>query len=392
MSEEDKLSKELNIENIHNEYNNWKWLTEYKNYHLELVAYVDFFNLYNESEKYLENLEQFKEILNRKNFILSNSAKGNFVRSIQDKEVAKEVLIAFSNGIDSRVEGEIQAIMYKKGLKSEILEEKEKFTELLKLTNKEKNQFLKEILSLQGRLNEELRISQQKVLELDALCQSFSEESDKQKRAALDINDIKKNITNNLKIELEAGIENANRSYSESTKKLQEQLEKEKSDSKNRIEGFIEAYQHHMKLKAPVQYWKDNCEHHKKAAKGFGIASLILSLIIFLPIAYVAWEILATEEVIWGKVGVVAFTSSLAIWLIRVLVRMYLSHNHMQMNSQERVVMTQAYLALISEGGATSDEERNLVLQAIFRPISTGIVTDDAAPHNIIELINKNKK
>lgn len=147
-----------------------------------------------------------------------------------------------------------------------------------------------------------------------------------------------------------------------------------------------------MKLKAPVQYWKDNCEHHKKAAKNFGIASLILSLIIFLPIAYVAWEILATEEIIWGKVGVVAFTSSLAIWLIRVLVRMYLSHNHMQMNSQERVVMTQAYLALISEGGATSDEERNLVLQAIFRPISTGIVTDDAAPHNIIELISKNKK
>lgn len=386
------MTKELNIENIHNEYKNWKWLIDFKNDLKKLRAYDDFFNLYDESQKHVEDLERFKEITNRKSFIASGSAKGNFIRSIQDKEVAKEILIAFSNGIDSKVEGVIQAIMYKKGLKSEILEEKEKFTELLKLTNTEKNNFLREILSLQSKLNEELRISQQKVIELDALCQSFSEESDKQKRTALDINDIKKNLTNNLKIELETGIENANRSYNESIKNLQEQLEKEKSDSKQRIEGFIDAYQHHMKLKAPVQYWKDNCEHHKKAAKNFGIASLILSLIIFLPIAYVAWEILATEEIIWGKVGVVAFTSSLAIWLIRVLVRMYLSHNHMQMNSQERVVMTQAYLALISEGGATSDEERNLVLQAIFRPISTGIVTDDAAPHNIIELISKNKK
>ncbi|MGP6248250.1 DUF6161 domain-containing protein, partial [Aeromonas salmonicida subsp. salmonicida] len=115
------------------------------------------------------------------------------------------------------------------------------------------------------------------------------------------------------------------------------------------------------------------------------------SHIIFLPIAYVAWEILAKEQVVWGKVGVAAFTTSLAIWLIRILVRMYLSHNHMQMNSQERVVMTQAYLALISEGGSSSEEERNLVLQAIFRPVSTGIITDDASPHSIIELINKHR-
>ncbi|WP_249929796.1 MULTISPECIES: DUF6161 domain-containing protein [Vibrio] len=114
-----------------------------------------------------------------------------------------------------------------------------------------------------------------------------------------------------------------------------------------------------MKLKAPVKYWTENCDHHKESAKKFGIASVLLSLLIFLPIAYVAWEILASEQVVWGKVGVVAFTTSLAIWLIRVLVRMYLSHNHMQMNSRERVVMTQAYLALISEGGASSSEERN---------------------------------
>lgn len=118
------MTKELNIENIHNEYKNWKWLIDFKNDLKKLRAYDDFFNLYDESQKHVEDLERFKEITNRKSFIASGSAKGNFIRSIQDKEVAKEILIAFSNGIDSKVEGVIQAIMYKKGLKSEILEEK----------------------------------------------------------------------------------------------------------------------------------------------------------------------------------------------------------------------------------------------------------------------------
>lgn len=40
-------------------------------------------------------------------------------------------------------------------------------------------------------------------------------------------------------------------------------------------------------------------------------------------------------------------------------------------------------------GGASSPEEKQLVLQAIFRPTSTGIITDDAAPPNVIELISK---
>ncbi|WP_376886754.1 DUF6161 domain-containing protein, partial [Aeromonas salmonicida] len=102
---------------------------------------------------------------------------------------------------------------------------------------------------------------------------------------------------------LESKIGHATKSYDESIKDLHQQLDNEKNISKQKFEGFIDAYKNQMKLKATVQYWTDNVEHHKKSAKKFGIASIVLSLIIFLPIAYVAWEILAKEQVVWGKVG-----------------------------------------------------------------------------------------
>lgn len=396
------MDNTVDIQSIIREYNNWKWLLNFSEATKKLKSFDAFFVHYHEISAVTtdfsrvdktneDNINTFKEIFIKNDFVLSTSAKGRFVRTLQDKEVAIECLIAFSNGIDKKTEGLIQALLYKKGLKTEVLSEKTKFNELLNSTRADSKKFITEFNKTKSELTEELHSSQQAVIELKSACRSLITESERQKKAVIDIEEIKNNLNGTLKLELESKIGHATKSYDESIKDLHQQLDNEKNISKQKFEGFIDAYKNQMKLKAPVQYWTDNVEHHKKSAKKFGIASIVLSLIIFLPIAYVAWEILAKEQVVWGKVGVAAFTTSLAIWLIRILVRMYLSHNHMQMNSQERVVMTQAYLALISEGGASSEEERNLVLQAIFRPVSTGIITDDASPHSIIELINKHR-
>ncbi|WP_116870533.1 DUF6161 domain-containing protein [Vibrio splendidus] len=387
------------FEIVSQEYKVWNWLLSHEKELGYLKAYSAFFRFYdeigveNEEQEFSSSLdpeyiELAWDVTNRKEFVSYTSQKGAFIRSLHDKEVALYTLIAFSEGIDKKTEGAIQALFYKKGLKAE----KAKYEELLNNFRTEGTKIADEFLILNEQLSDELRKGQHAVIELQSECKILDKESKKQKQAVLDIEEIKKRLESNLKIELENKLKHANESYDESVDNLNERFIEEQEATKKRFESFREAYETQMKLKAPVKYWTENCDHHKESAKKFGIASVLLSLLIFLPIAYVAWEILASEQVVWGKVGVVAFTTSLAIWLIRVLVRMYLSHNHMQMNSRERVVMTQAYLALISEGGASSSEERNLVLQAIFRPVSTGIITDDAAPNNIIELINKARK
>ncbi|MGY3947783.1 hypothetical protein BJP24_07730 [Aeromonas allosaccharophila] len=388
---------------INKEFLNWKWLLSYPNILENLNAYRQFFNLFQnekpqdsdfiiKGESNESTLEDITAIFSTTSYIMSTSSKGRFICSIQEKEIAAECLLAFVLGVDKRTQGIINAIFYKKGFKRELASEQEKINETIRDLKKKSKEYDLNIEELLNNLNNELRIGQQAVIELTSACNSLRIESDKQKKAVLDIEEIKNNLDGALKLELESKIRHASQGYDDSIKVLREALEAEKLASKQRFDSFVDAYKNKMKLKAPVQYWSENVRHHKKSAFRFGMASIFLSLIIFLPIAYVAWQILASEQIIWGKVGVVAFTTSLAIWLIRILVRMYLSHNHMQMNSQERVVMTQAYLALISEGGASSNEERNLVLQAIFRPVSTGIITDDASPHSLVEFINKIKK
>lgn len=391
------------FEVIKQEYKKWNWLLNYPHTLEQLNAYSAFFRFFSEidikdneatfnSDLNAQYIDLTWEVTQRHEFLLSLTKKGKFVDSLQDKEVAASTLLAFINGIDKDTEGAIQALLFKKGLKQDIRAEKVKFEELLNRFRIENTKLSGEFANLNNQLSNELRRSQQATIELQSECSALCTESEKQKQAVLDIEEIKNHLDSTLRLELENKIKHASENYDESIKSLHQKLNEEEEIVKKRYDSFVDAYENQMKLKAPVQYWSDNCIHHKEAADKFGIASIILSLLIFLPIAYVAWEILASSQVVWGKVGVVAFTTSLAIWLIRILVRMYLSHNHMLMNSQERVVMTQAYLALISEGGASSSEERNLVLGAIFRPVSTGIVTDDAAPNNIIELLTKARK
>ncbi|ELI6440757.1 hypothetical protein RRM45_002497, partial [Aeromonas salmonicida subsp. salmonicida] len=116
--------------------------------------------------------------------VLSTSAKGRFVRTLQDKEVAIECLIAFSNGIDKKTEGLIQALLYKKGLKTEVLSEKTKFNELLNSTRADSKKFIMEFNKTKSELTEELHSSQQAVIELKSACRSLITESERQKKSS----------------------------------------------------------------------------------------------------------------------------------------------------------------------------------------------------------------
>lgn len=54
----------------------------------------------------------------------------------------------------------------------------------------------------------------------------------------------------------------------------------------------------------------------------------------------------------------------------------------------ERMAMMESYLALVADG-KMDDNQRDLVLAAIFRPTSTGFVKDDATPPGWSSLITK---
>lgn len=73
-----------------------------------------------------------------------------------------------------------------------------------------------------------------------------------------------------------------------------------------------------------------------------------------------------------------ATVAGLILWIGRLLTRLYLSEHHLRKDAEERRIMTTTYLALMRKGAA-SDVDRQVILTALFRNSSDGIVKDDGA-------------
>lgn len=323
--------------------------------------------------------EKIEELSQERKIFLSQSVTGRFINSIEDKAVAVSCLRTLLNQQDSDIEGIVTAILYKKGLRKKLLPEKQQFLDLMSeiriQAKKQQESLESESIALEKRARE----SEQLVISLD----------DRVKKAIQEAEENKDTFVDRVETDLQETINLNSKRYESQIEELSTKLESEKQKAKEKISNFVESYKSEIQLKAPVSYWEDNKKFHRKRAKYFGIASLIIAQFIFALITWVGWEVLSTDSIVWGKIGVIVFATSLAVWLIRILVRMYLSHNHLELSSQERIIMTKSYLALLSEGGASSPEERQLVLQSIFKPSATGIISDDAAPPSVIELINR---
>jgi hypothetical protein len=80
------------------------------------------------------------------------------------------------------------------------------------------------------------------------------------------------------------------------------------------------------------------------------------------------------------KAGAFAIlTTSIAFWIGRVLLRIYLSNQHLATDAEERMTMVMTFLAMARKK-VLADTDRPLILAPLFRPGSDGIVKDDTSP------------
>jgi hypothetical protein len=176
------------------------------------------------------------------------------------------------------------------------------------------------------------------------------------------------------------------------TRKLRIALREQDKDFNKSVAEFNEikaTYQEFMKLKAPVDYWREKAEQHKSASKGYRgllikygkiIAPALLLLLLCMAFAsYYAADPAKpiASQFVFAAIGVLITT--VAFWAARIVVRLYMSEHHLAIDAEERATMAMTYLALI-ERGAADEKDRALVLAPLFRPTSDGIIKDDAAP------------
>lgn len=168
---------------------------------------------------------------------------------------------------------------------------------------------------------------------------------------------------------------------------------KAKADqSVSEINTVKDTFERFMQLKAPVEYWKNKAANHavksNTALRNLAIYFGVFTVVLFLAFYGGAQFMLAHPAdgqkpapvalYVLVSAGLAVF-STVGFWIGRLLTKLYLSEHHLKTDADERAVMTETYLAL-SETGAASDAEKHIILSALFRSTSDGIVKDDGPP------------
>ena len=171
---------------------------------------------------------------------------------------------------------------------------------------------------------------------------------------------------------------------------LQDDWMEEIANAVREFKQTEEAYKSFMGLRAPAEYWEKKSQEHGAAKTTdltnvkwyFGGMITVLS-VLFVAAGCLIYDVHnAKNEPVALYVLIsagLAVLSTIGFWIGRILTKLYLSEHHLKTDAEERRVMIMTYLALV-ENGAASPEEKTIVLNAIFRSTSDGIVKDDGLP------------
>ncbi|BBC70891.1 hypothetical protein AEB_P0023 [Altererythrobacter sp. B11] len=183
-----------------------------------------------------------------------------------------------------------------------------------------------------------------------------------------------------------------------------EEVRQQREEWDRKYEDAYEQYTEKLRLESSVKLWTERARIHNTAADAWQWRSILIAIIGLVLAGGVAWGALGLAEWLFSDAFVVTegaplpsglrptwryeviFASAATLlyltvffWIMRIVVRMYMTEHHLGIDAQSRASMAQTYLALTKEDVA-SDQDRAIVLASLFRPVVDGIVKDDGLP------------
>ncbi len=155
-------------------------------------------------------------------------------------------------------------------------------------------------------------------------------------------------------------------------------------ENQERFDDRMSFYETRLSLEAPVVYLKDSRYKNLFVSAwwglmffcSIGLAIMLLARHMDTILAWIGEGSLQSP----GRVLILIFAGSLGVWVIRMIARLFLGATHRHEDAAERVVMIEAFLALLDNGNV-SKEDLPLILPFIFRSGSTGIVQEETPPN-----------
>lgn len=168
--------------------------------------------------------------------------------------------------------------------------------------------------------------------------------------------------------------------------------------AKNEWAKLKATYDTQLALEAPVMYWTRKANHHNELSWYWGKMFLVLLGAFAVVGGFICpWALDMPSGVAdpakwhpeYWRVATLVTTGLAAIWVLRVVMRMFLSNIHLSTDAKERVTMVKTYLAFMKSEAKLDGSERTIILTSLFRPATTGVVKDDGAPVTALDMATK---
>lgn len=196
--------------------------------------------------------------------------------------------------------------------------------------------------------------------------------------------------TQEHKQQLSVTLEETKRQVDEQTARAEQSLAEKLKNAEERLVAVEKTYDEKLALQSAVAYWGDKAVMHKQWSIFWGLlvlfAGAAASQFIFHSVKETLHATRIADAQLW-QVTQLALVAVFGVWIMRLLVRLLLSNTHLHTDASERRTMMLTYLAMMRERQLPEDGSRKLILQALFRPSSTGIIKDDASPPFMAEWI-----
>lgn len=179
--------------------------------------------------------------------------------------------------------------------------------------------------------------------------------------------------------------------FDKSVEKYDQELKRSIDKAREDLESLTQTYDDKLALQAPVRYWGLQEKYHREKVKLFAAITMLATIGALCGLMAFAWYVLDQKlsDMIIGRLVTMGVLTTFAIWAVRLCANLFMSHNHLHTDAQERRTMIHTYLSLLRKKNALNEDERQLILQTLFRPNTTGMIKEDAGPANLIDLINR---
>lgn len=168
-------------------------------------------------------------------------------------------------------------------------------------------------------------------------------------------------------------------------KDIAKQVDEFFTEKDRRAAELEKTYAAKLSLSKPAEYWEKMSISYNAKGKiwlGISIGIAFITIGLLLGVLIFASD-LFSDTTNWVSIiknsALITVSASIAIYIMRICVKMTMSSFHLARDAEERHQLAGFYLCLINEKAVT-DKERAIVINALFSRSETGLLHGESAP------------